>query len=112
MSELQNPDLRTPESETDHPYAARLARAQMIALTRQARLSNLVPPVNSVILGVLLWGNVATTALLAWVGVVWLVSAVRWRVYLRFDRVVAGGAGFEPDWRNIWTGARFLAGAA
>ena len=42
----------------------------MIALTRLSRLSNLVPPVNSVILCILLWGNVPTTALVVWVALV------------------------------------------
>lgn len=47
----------------------------MIALTRQARMSNFVQPVNSVIRGFLLWGNVSTITLVVWVGLVWASSA-------------------------------------
>lgn len=84
----------------------------MIALTRQARLSNIVPPINSIILGILLWGNVPTTALIAWVALVWTSSALRWPVYRRFDAAVALGQGYELHWRKIWVGVHFAAGVA
>ena len=82
MSASQNRDSRKRIPDTEHPYAERLTRAQMIALTRQARLSNIVPPINSIILGILLWGNVPTTALIGW-----LVLTI-----LRYDRV------YSMDW--------------
>ena len=110
MSVPQNGVSQTVSSDTEYPYAARLTRAQMIALTRQARLSNFVPPVNSIILGFLLWGNVPTVTLIAWVGLVWVSSVVRWQMYRRYDTAVARDAGYEPNWRAIWVGAHFVAG--
>lgn len=112
MSEPQEWDSQTAEPDTVYPYAARLMRAQMIALTRQARLSNLVPPINSVILVVLLWGNVATAALAVWIGLVWGTSAIRWQMYRRYDRAVEAGAGHEANWRIVWIGVHFAAGVA
>ncbi len=109
MSVLQNRDSPTLSPDTEYPYAARLACAQMIALTRQARLSNLVPPVNSIILGFLLWGNVPTIALIIWVGLVWATSVVRWQLYRRYDTAVALGAGYGAHWRTIWIGTHFVA---
>lgn len=38
-------------------------------------MSNFVQPVNSVIRGFLLWGNVSTITLVVWVGLVWASSA-------------------------------------
>jgi len=84
----------------------------MIALTRLSRLSNLVPPVNSVILCILLWGNVPTTALVVWVALVWASSALRWPTYRRFDAAVADGRGYENHWRTIWIAVHFISGVA
>ncbi|MEP4379162.1 MAG: PAS-domain containing protein [Alphaproteobacteria bacterium] len=89
-----------------------MAHAQMVALTRQARLSNFVPPVNSIILGFLLWGNVPTIALVVWVGIVWATSAVRWQLYRHYDTAVARGAGYGAKWRIIWIGVHLAAGMA
>ena len=49
---------------TEREYAARLTRAQLIALNRQGRISNFVPPVNSVILVAMLWGRESLAMLL------------------------------------------------
>lgn len=110
MSVPQNRDSQTVSPDTEYPYDARLTRAQMIALTRQARLSNFVPPVNSVILGFLLWGNVPTIVLIVWVGLVWATSVIRWQMYRRYDAAVARGAGYGPGWHAIWVGVHFVAG--
>ncbi len=110
MSVSQNKDSQTVSPDTEYSYAARLTRSQMIALTRQARLSNFVPPVNSIILGFLLWGNVPTITLVVWVGFVWASSLIRWQLYQRYDKDVARGGGYEPGWRTIWTGTHFVAG--
>lgn len=112
MSVTQNRDSQTPNPDTERPYAERLTRAQMIALTRQSRVSNIVPPINSIILGILLWGNVPTTALIVWVALVWASSALRWPIYRRFDATVALGHGFEPHWWKIWVAVHFAAGVA
>jgi PAS domain-containing protein len=84
----------------------------MIALTRQSRLSNVVPPVNSVILGILLWGNVPSSALIVWLALVWASSALRWTTYRRFDAAVKSGRGYEDHWRTIWIGVHFASGVA
>lgn len=110
MSVSQPWDSQPPD--TEHPYAERLTRAQMIALTRQSRLSNFVPPVNSIILGILLWGNVPITALAVWVALVWASSALRWFVYRRFDGAVESGHAYERHWWKIWVGLHFAAGVA
>lgn len=110
MSVSQPWDSQPPD--TEHPYAERLTRAQMIALIRQSRLSNFVPPVNSIILGILLWGNVPTLALAVWVALVWASSAFRWFVYRRFDGAVESGHAYERHWWKIWVGLHFAAGVA
>lgn len=112
MSVPQNRDSKTASPDTEQPYAARLTLAQMTALIRQSRVSNYVPPVNSVILGILLWGNVPTTALVVWVALVWASSAVRWLTYRRFDAAVKYGQGHAKHWRSIWIGLHFTAGVA
>lgn len=88
----------------------RLARAQLIALNRQGRISNAVPPVNSVILAILLWGEVPTPVLAAWVALVWLTSLVRLVLYRRYDSATAQGRGHELVWRRIWVVAYTTSG--
>ncbi|MDA0787474.1 MAG: hypothetical protein O3B37_14405, partial [Proteobacteria bacterium] len=108
MSVSQTREIQA--SDAARPYSERLTRAQLIALTRQSRLSNFVPPVNSVILGFLLWGNVPATLLLAWVALVWTTSAVRWPIFRQFDAAVSRGAGYERRWCPIMVTVHFVAG--
>lgn len=83
----------------------------MIALNRQGRISNFVPPVNSIILVAMLWGRESPAILLIWAGLVWASSIFRWVMYRRFDQVVAAGGGFETNWRNFWVLAYGVSGA-
>lgn len=108
MSVSQSPDPQAPD--TERPYADRLTRGQLIALARQSRVSNVVPPINSVILGVLLWGNVPTATLLVWVALVWMVSALRWPVFRWFDAAVTRGRGYEEFWQPAMVGIHLAAG--
>ena len=48
-------------ADSEKDYAARLARARLIALNRQGRVSNFVPPINSLILIGMLWGQESPT---------------------------------------------------
>lgn len=83
----------------------------MIALNRQGRVSNFVPPVNSIILVAMLWGRESLALLLVWTGLVWASSLFRFVMYRRFDQVVAAGGGHEPYWRNLWVAAYGASGA-
>ena len=96
---------------TEREYAARLTRAQLIALNRQGRISNFVPPVNSVILVAMLWGRESLAMLLVWAGLVWAISLFRFFMYRRFDQAVAAGKGFGANWRNLWVMAYGASGA-
>jgi len=96
-------------SEKD--YAARLARARLIALNRQGRVSNFVPPINSLILIGMLWGQESPTLLLVWVGLVWASSAWRMGMYRAFDRAVAREQGDEEHWKILSIGSYGLSGA-
>jgi len=82
-----------------------------VALNRQGRVSNFVPPVNALILAGMLWGEVSDALLVGWAGFVWLSSALRIYLYRRFDAALADGGGSERRWHLIWIGAYMLAGA-
>lgn len=110
MSESTTMNPVRPELESDFSFSERLLRAQLIALSRQGRISNYVPPVNSVILGFLLWGNVPSATLYAWVALVWATFVVRWVSYGRFDAAVAAGGGFETRWKRYLIVMNLVAG--
>lgn len=94
----------------DKDYASRLARAQLVALNRQGRVTNFVPPVNSLILVGLLWGRESPALLLIWAALVWASSAMRFIMYRRFDQIVSRGDHYEDHWRWLWIGAYGLSG--
>ena len=72
-------------------FADRLTRSQLIALNRQGRVSNFVPPVNIVIVVAMLCGIESPLLLLVWGGLVWSSSLIRFVMYRRFDRAVDAG---------------------
>lgn len=88
-----------------------MTRSQLIALNRQGRVSNFVPPVIGVIVVAMLWVSVSPTLLLVWVGFVWCSSLIRIAMYRRFDRAVEAGRGHEAFWKRLWIGAYGLSGA-
>lgn len=102
---------RTPEPGPGHDFPDELARAQLIALNRQGRVSNFVPPVNALILMGLLWSEVPDILLMGWTACVWLSSALRVYLYGRFDAALECGGGSERRWRMIWIGTYMLSGA-
>lgn len=93
-------------------YDERLLREQLLALNRQGRVSNAIPPINAVIATVLLWGAVPTATLLGWVAVVWAVAAARLWFYGRFDRAMAEGEVDGEVWRKFCVAVYAVAGAS
>jgi hypothetical protein len=70
MASEQRTEPTAEVADGELTFDERLTRAQLMALNRQGRVSNAVPPVNSVILAVLLWGEVSTPALIVWIALV------------------------------------------
>ena len=92
-------------------YSDRLAREQLIALNRQGRSTNFVPPATSIILVGMRWGGVSPVLLLVWLGLVWATSVLRFFMYQRFETQVVLGGGDDRGWRRIWVGVYGLSGA-
>lgn len=92
-------------------YSARLTQARLIALNRQGRVSNFVPPINSLILIGMLWGEESPALLLIWAGLVWASSGWRIGLYRAFDRAVARGEGHAERWKMLSIGSYGLSGA-
>lgn len=95
----------------DKDYATQLERAQLVALNRQGRVTNFVPPINSLILVGMLWGRESPVLLLVWAGLVWASSVSRLVLYRRFDKILSEGSDPAEHWRWIWIGAYALSGA-
>lgn len=95
----------------DKDYAAQLERAQLVALNRQGRVTNFVPPINSLILVGMLWGRESPVLLLVWAALVWASSVSRLVLYRRFDKTLSEGGETTENWRRVWIGVYALSGA-
>ncbi len=95
----------------DKDYAAQLERAQLVALNRQGRVTNFVPPINSLILVGMLWGRESPVLLLVWAALVWASSVSRLVLYRRFDKTLSEGGETTKNWRRVWIGVYALSGA-
>ncbi len=111
MTDMPDMTERELVASDEADFADRLERAQLVALNRQGRVSNFVPPVNSIILAVMLWGETATSILVVWAALVWLSSAMRVAMYHRFDQAMAAGTADMSRWRIAWPAAYALSGA-
>lgn len=94
----------------DKDYSARLERAQLVALNRQGRVTNFVPPINSLILVGMLWGRESPALLLGWAGLVWASSLLRVILYRQFDGIVSNRSDYADRWRWIWVAVYALSG--
>ena len=92
-------------------FHAQLVRAQLVALNRQGRTTNFVPPVNSIVVAVMLWGQVSSTLIVAWAALVWISSILRIWMYRRFDAAVEIDRVDVGQWRFAWTVAYGASGA-
>lgn len=70
-----------------------------------------MPPINSIIVLVMVWGRESPWLLLGWAGLVCSVSLFRFFMYRRFDREIEAGRGYDVFWRRLWVAAYGLSGA-
>ncbi|MBO6781882.1 MAG: PAS-domain containing protein [Alphaproteobacteria bacterium] len=102
---------RTADADPERVSRDRLVRAQLVALNRQGRVSNFVPPVNSIVVAVMLWGEFPAPLIVGWAALVWMSSALRVVMYRYYDRAVRDNDAEQPFWRFVWPAAYALSGA-
>ncbi|HXZ93581.1 MAG TPA: PAS domain S-box protein [Burkholderiales bacterium] len=89
--------------------AQRLHEARMAALHRVAATAYAATLLNATILLIALWGAIGAQLLIAWFGVVLVVTAARLAIHLRFARARADGKLVE--WERRFALGVFAAGA-
>ena len=84
---------------------ARVRMAQLTALNRQGRITNLASPVIAAIAGFVMWGEVASGQILIWLALVLLASVARSVTHRRLShqRRTRGGVSESARWPLLVT---------